>query len=180
MPIYYNEDSKEFHLQSEKIRYIINILKNNQLGHLYFGKKLRHRDSFSHLYTSEAKANVACVFEGDLSFSLDTSKQEYPAYGTTDFREPAFQVLQENGSRVTNFVYKNHKIYSGKPKLEGLPATYVEQENEASTLEISLYDDLIDAELILYYSIFEQFSAITRSVKFVNHGKGNINLTRAM
>ncbi|MEH7547896.1 alpha-galactosidase [Neobacillus vireti] len=180
MPIYYNEDSKEFHLQSEKISYIFNILKNNQLGHLYFGKKLRHRDSFSHLYTSEAKANVACVFEGDLSFSLDTSKQEYPSYGTTDFREPAFQVMQENGSRVTNFVYKGHKIYSGKPKLEGLPSTYVEQENEASTLEIILYDDLIDVELILYYSIFEQFSAITRSVKFVNHGKANINLTRAM
>ncbi|PLS03756.1 alpha-galactosidase [Neobacillus cucumis] len=180
MPIYYNENSKEFHLQSEKVSYIFTILKNNQLGHLYFGKKLRHRKSFAHLYTSEAKANVACVFEGDLSFSLDTSKQEYPGYGTTDFREPAFQILQENGSRVTNFIYKDHKIYSGKPKLEGLPATYVEKDHEASTLEISLYDDVIDAELILSYSIFEQFSAITRSVKFVNHGKENLNLTRAM
>lgn len=180
MPIYYNKDTQEFHLQSEKISYIFTILQNNQLGHLYFGKKLRHRDSFSHLYTSEAKANVACVFEGDLSFSLDTSKQEYPSYGTTDFREPAFQILQENGSRIANFVYKNHSIYSGKPKLEGLPATYVEKEEEAATLEISLYDELIDAEIILTYTIFEKFSALTRSVKFVNHGKESINLTRAM
>ncbi|XJZ26713.1 alpha-galactosidase [Bacillota bacterium Lsc_1132] len=180
MPIFYSKETNEFHLQSEKVSYIFTILKNNQLGHLYYGKRLKHRDSFSHLYTSKAKPNVACVFEGDLSFSLDTSKQEYPAYGTTDFREPAYQILQENGSRITNFVYKEHKIYSGKPNLEALPATYVEEEGEATTLEISLYDELINAEIILYYTIFEQFNAITRSVKFVNHGVENLNLTRAM
>jgi alpha-galactosidase len=180
MPIFFNKESNEFHLQSENTSYIFTILRNNQLGHLYFGKKLRHRESFSHLYTSKAKSNVACVFEGDLSFSLDTSKQEYPAYGTTDFREPAYQILQENGSRITNFEYKSHTIYHGKPKLEKLPATYVEHEDEASTLEISIYDQLIDTEIILQYTVYESLNAITRNAKFVNHGKENLNLTRAM
>jgi alpha-galactosidase len=180
MTIFFNKQSKEFHLQAGNTSYIFNILNNNQLGHLYYGKKLRHRESFSHLYTKEAKANLACVFEGDLSFSLDTSKQEFPAYGTTDFREPAYQILQENGSRITNFVYKGHSIYQGKPELEGLPATYVEKENEASTVEISLYDELIDAEIIMYYTVFERLNVITRSVKFLNHGKENLNLTRAL
>jgi alpha-galactosidase len=180
MTIFFNKQSKEFHLQAGNTSYIFNILNNNQLGHLYYGKKVRHRESFSHLYTKEAKANLACVFEGDLSFSLDTSKQEFPAYGTTDFREPAYQILQENGSRITNFVYKRHSIYQGKPELEGLPATYVEKENEASTVEISLYDELIDAEIIMYYTVFERLNVITRSVKFLNHGKENLNLTRAL
>lgn len=180
MPIFFNQESKEFHLQSGNTSYIFTILRNNQLGHLYFGKKLRHREPFSQLYTSKAKANIACVFEGDLSFSLDTSKQEYPAYGTTDFREPAYQILQENGSRITNFEYKSHTIFQGKPKLEGLPATYVEQEDEASTLEISLYDQLLDAEIILQYTVYEQLNVITRNAKFLNHGKQNLNLTRAM
>lgn len=180
MPILYNQHTQEFHLQGKDVSYIFTILENQQLGHLYYGKKLRHRDSFLHLYTTQAKSNVACVFEGDLTFSLDTLKQEYPAYGTTDFREPAYQILQENGSRITNFEYRGHRIYQGKPKLEGLPATYVETDNEASTLEISLYDDLIDAEIILQYSIFEQFNAITRNAKFINHGKENLNLARAL
>lgn len=180
MPILYNQDTKEFHLQSKNASYIFTVLENKQLGHLYYGKKLRHRHSFSHLYTSHARANVACVFEGDLDFSLDTLKQEYPSYGTSDFREPAYQILQENGSRITNFEYKGHRIYQGKPKLEGLPATYVEQNNEAATLEISLYDDVINAEMILQYTIFEQFNAITRNVKFINHGKENLNLARAL
>lgn len=180
MPIFFNKESNEFHLQSKNTSYIFTILNNNQLGHLYYGKKVRHRESFSHLYTSEAKSNVACVFEGDLTFSLDTSKQEFPAYGTTDFREPAYQILQANGSRITNFVYKGHHIFQGKPKLEGLPATYVERAHEAATVEISLVDELIEAEIILQYTIYEQLNVITRSAKFLNHGKENLNLTRAM
>ncbi len=180
MPILYNDATREFHLQTEKTSYIFSILKNEQLGQLYYGKKLRHRDSFERLFHIEEMPNTACVYEGDLVFSLDILKQEYPAYGTTDFREPAYQVLQQDGSRITNFVYQNHKIYQGKNKLEGLPATYVEDDAEATTLEISLYDEAIDMEIQLSYTAFEQLNAITRSARFINHGSKEVNLTRAM
>src|SRR5699024_5531323 len=138
MPIFYSNESKEFHLQGKNVSYILNILRNSQLGHLYYGKKLRHRDSFNHLYREEYRDNGTNVFEGDQTFALDTLKQEIPAYGTTDFREPVYQILQENGSRITNVEYQEHKIYKEKPSLEGLPATYLEDENEATTLEITL------------------------------------------
>lgn len=180
MPIFYSNESKEFHLQGKNVSYILNILRNSQLGHLYYGKKLRHRDSFNHLYREEYRDNGTNVFEGDQTFSLDTLKQEFPAYGTTDFREPAYQILQENGSRITNFEYQEHKIYKGKPSLEGLPATYVEDENEATTLEITLYDEVIDAELVLLYTVYEDLNVITRSAKFHNNGKEKLNLTRAL
>lgn len=39
MNIFYNENTKEFHLTNDKISYIFKILQNNQLGQLYFGKK---------------------------------------------------------------------------------------------------------------------------------------------
>lgn len=180
MPIFYNSETKEFHLQAKDVSYIFKILKNNQLGHLYYGKKLRHRDSFNHLYREEFRDNSTHVFEGDQTFSLDQLKQEFPAYGTTDFREPAYQILQENGSRITNFEYKEHKIYSGKPRLEGLPAVYAEEKDEVTTLEITLYDALIQAEIKLLYTVYESFNAITRSAKFSNNGSEQLNLTRAL
>lgn len=180
MSVFFNNENKEFHLQGKNVSYIFNILRNNQLGHIYYGKKLRHRDSFNHLYREEYRDNGTSVFEGDQTFSLDTLKQEFPAYGTTDFREPAYQILQENGSRITNFEYQQHKIYKGKPSLEGLPATYVEDENEATTLEITLYDEVIDAELVLLYTVYEDLNVITRSAKFYNNGKEKLNLTRAL
>lgn len=180
MPILYNDSTREFHLQTEKTSYILSVLENGQLGHLYYGKKLRHRNSFQRLFHVEATPNTACVNEGDLIFSLDLIKQEYPAYGATDFREPAYQVLQEGGSRITNFVYQHHDIYQGKKGLEGLPATYVENEDEATTLEVYLYDKEIDVEVRLSYTVFERGNAIARSSQFINRGQADVNLTRAM
>ena len=83
---------------------------------------------------------LPAFYEGDRFFSLEALRQEYPAYGTGDMRYPAYELLRENGSRLSGFVYQSHRIYPGKPKPPGLPATYVEKENEAETLEITLKD----------------------------------------
>lgn len=180
MPIHYNDETREFHIQSIGVSYIFKVLKNEQLGHLYYGKRLKHRNSFNHLYREEFRDNSTHVFEGDQTFSLDLLKQEYPAYGTTDFRQPSYQILQENGSRITNFKYKNYDIYKGKPSLDGLPSTYVESQEEATTLEIILFDELINAEIKLLYTVYENLNVITRSAKFINNGKEQLNLSRAL
>ena len=69
---------------------------------------------------------------------MEHIRQEYPVYGTTDYRHPAIELLQENGSRVSEFQYDSYEIIAGKPKLSGLPATYTESEEEAQTLRIFL------------------------------------------
>ena len=58
-------------------------------------------------------------------------KQERPVYGTTDYRAPMVEVLQSNGSRISDFVYVSHEVNADKPKLEALPATYTENDDEA-------------------------------------------------
>ena len=107
---------------------------------------------------------------------MEHIKQEYPSYGAGDMRYPAVEILQENGSRITDFVYQTHRIYDGKPALAGLPATYTEDSKEAQTLEIELKDELIHTTLILYYTIFEELPAITRSAKVIYHGTEKIVL----
>jgi alpha-galactosidase len=180
MPVIFNKNSNEFHLYNNEISYIFNIMPNSQLGHLYFGKAVKHRDSFEHIFQVEARALTACVFEGDLNFSLEHVKQEYPSYGTTDFRQPAFEILQKNGSRITDFKYKSNKIFSGKKKLTGLPATYVESEEESTTLEVVLFDDLINVEITLSYTIYENNPVITRSARYINHGTDEVYITNCM
>lgn len=180
MSIIFNQETKEFHLFNNNISYIFNILENNHLGHLYFGKKVKHRDSFKHLLKLRSCVLAPGIYEGNLDFSLEVIKQEYPSYGTSDFRLPAYQVEQANGSRITNFEYVSHNIYSGKPKLDKLPATYVENDEEATTIEIKLHDSVINAEIILIYTVFENYNAITRSVRFINNGQESIKLKRAL
>lgn len=178
--IMFNECTKEFHLTNDRISYLLCVLENGQLGHLYFGKKIRQRESFQHFVQMRTQSHTAYVFENDFLFSLDTIRQEYPSYGTTDFRNPAYQIEQENGSRITGFTYKSHEIFEGKKILKGLPAAYVEEPGEAVTLEITLEDALLRTELILSYTIYEKYDAICRSVRFINHGEQCLKLTRAL
>ena len=180
MSICYHEGSREFHLSNRDISYIITVLKNGQLGQLYFGKKLHDRESFAHLLELRHRPMAVCTYEGDSTFSMEHIKQEYPSYGAGDMRYPAVEILQENGSRITDFVYQTHRIYDGKPALAGLPATYTEDSKEAQTLEIELKDELIHTTLILYYTIFEELPVITRSAKVIYHGAEKIVLERAM
>ncbi|NOW05152.1 alpha-galactosidase [Clostridium beijerinckii] len=180
MAIIFNEKSREFHIYNEQISYIIKILDNNQLGNLYYGKRIHQRESFSYLFEGGMRASTSYVFEGDTYFSMQHTKQEYPSYGTTDFRYPAFEIKQKNGSKITNFEFENFNIFKGKKKLENLPATYVENEKEANTLEITLYDKVIKTRLLLSYTIFEDFPIITRSTKFIYEGKEKVILTKAM
>lgn len=180
MPITYNEQSREFHLYNNKISYLIKILANEQLGQLYFGKRIPNRENHDYLVENTYRPVTSYVFDDDYSFSLGNVKQEYPAYGTTDQRRPALDIKQPNGSRITDFKYVSHKIYAGKRKLTGLPATYVEDESEATTLEINLYDELIKVTLCLQYTIFENSAAIARSVKFSNDSDQKYQLKTAL
>ena len=178
--IIYHEESKEFHLYNDKISYIITVLKNGELGQLYFGRRLRERKSFGHLLELQRRPMTACAFPGDLSFSMEHIRQEYPSWGHGDMRYPAYEIEQESGSRITEFEYKTHRIYAGKPGLEGLPATYAESDDEAKTLEIELEDSLIQTRLILTYTIFRNHPAIARNARFVCGLTGGIRLNSAM
>lgn len=177
-----NSGNLEFHLSNEKVSYIFNVLENGELGHLYYGKKIRHRDSFEHMVqTANSELPITPnVLPENRGFSLDTLKQEYPAYGTGDYREPAISILQENGSRITNFKYKKYEVVKGKPALKGLPSTYVESDDEAETLLITLEDELIGAELVLTYTIFRGYPVITRNALVRNNGEEKLKLERVL
>lgn len=175
-----NEESLEFHLSNTHVSYIFRVLeKSNQLEHLYFGKKIHHSNSFSYLIEREQRPSNN-LYEGDHTSSLEHIKQEYPSFGTTDFRYPAFQIKHDTGDRVSHFEYADYKIHKGKPTLEGLPATYTENEDEASTLEIVLKDSYSPIFISLYYTIFRDKAVITRSVQFRNESQESIMLENAM
>lgn len=178
--IFFHDKPKEFHLNNGKISYIINVLRNGELGQLYYGKAISDRDSFAHLLELSPRAMAACVFPGDLTFSMEHIRQEYPSYGHGDMRNPAYEIEQKNGSRITEFSYQSHRIYAGKPMLSGLPATYVESPDEAMTLEITMEDRQIAVKMILSYTIYKDLSVIARNTRFECDLPDEITLTSAM
>lgn len=180
MSIVYHEDSKTFHLYNDSISYIMVLMRNGQLGQLYYGKKIRDKEDFSYLLETAGRPMTSYLYEQDRTFSLEHIKQEFPVYGTTDYRHPAVEIIQENGSHISEFCFESFEIQNGKPKLEGLPATYTEAEEEAQTLIVTLKDQVTGICVKLFYSIFATGGILTRSVQFLNLGTSPVYITKAM
>lgn len=178
--IIFHEKTKTFHLYNEHISYIMCVMENRHMGQLYYGKRIHDKTDFSYLLEKCCRPMASCVFEDDRLFSLEHIKQEYPVYGTTDYRCPAVEILQENGSRIVDFQYVGHTIINGKPKLAGLPATYAESEQEAKTLKLMLTDPVAHIGLELLYTIFDSGGVMARSARLFNEGKKPVHILSAM
>ncbi len=177
MGIFFDSAKKIFHLKAKDTSYVMEIARDGYLLHLYWGKEVneyRH-SNFLQLMDRGFSGNPY-QHKDDRTFSLDTLPQEYPQYGNSDFRKPGYQIQLENGSTVTDLRYDSHTIFKGKKSLAGLPATYIEKEEEAETLEITMIDALIGLKVVLSYSVFEQFNVISRSVKIMNDGDQSLKL----
>ena len=180
MAIVYHEQSKTFHLYNSSISYLIRIMENGQPENLYYGRKLRDRESFSHQHEEGERSHlVNCLPEPSL-LSMQYTRQECPVYGTGDFRDPALTIRQTNGSRISCFKYSGYSIEAGKDSLLPLPATYVEAPAEASTLKLTLYDEVSGTELVLSYTIYEAYPVICRNVRILQKGEETITLERVM
>lgn len=166
--IKFNEKTKVFNLSTNKTTYAIGLLNEKLLVHLYWGNKLK--SDINEAWTNDFCWRSHSPFDyGD--YSTNYIPLEYPQYGGGDSRICAFSAVYSDGSRVTKADFKGYEILKGKPLIEGLPSVYAETDDKVETLVITLHDELKDVDILLYYSVFEDFDVITRSVKIVNNGE---------
>ncbi|MCR5687703.1 MAG: alpha-galactosidase [Lachnospiraceae bacterium] len=178
MNIIWNKSSEQFHLYNDRISYIIGVAPCGELSNLYFGKRIHDRDDFTYVMFRMGMPNI--VVDADTeSYSMELNRQEYPSFGTTDFGTQAFEVETSNGSRISSFVYKDHRIYKGKHGITGLPATYAE-DDEAMTLEVDLEDEVAKMSITLFYTVFEDYPVIARHASFTNTGSERAKITKAL
>ena len=68
MPIKFHQDSHEFHLYNDQISYIIKVLRNDQLGQLYFGRRVPDRADHSYLVENGYRPMMSYVYDNDYDF----------------------------------------------------------------------------------------------------------------
>ncbi len=182
MAIRFEETTKNFYLETPKTSYIIGVVEDKYLFHAHYGKKIAYMpncDALAQKHTS----NYAVVNSDSydkLGLCGNDVLFEFSTYGSADYRTPTFHAQYESGSTVTQLWYDGYRIIKGKPALKDLPATYVEAENEATTLEIDLKDSVSGLKAILSYTVFENHDAIARSIRYINEGTSRIKLKSVM
>lgn len=178
MPITFDEKRKIFKLDTLDSTYAIGI-REGYLIHLYYGKKIPDDNlldlPFRGYFATISPKNVHV---DDYKFSLDVQPMEYSCNGSGDYRLAALSIKDSMGRTTTDIRYLDHKIYNGKPKLKGLPATYCNDDSEAQTLELITIDSFTGAKVTLYYTAFANYSVITESVKVENTGKETFEIEK--
>lgn len=181
MPIYFYPEKKIFKLDTAESSYIFKVYQENYLVHLYYGKKIpdtnltKFDDRFVNASFSARNANW-----GEAGPSVDSMPMEYGCNGCGDMRITGLQVRNADGNASTDIRYISHNIYSGKPKLPGLPALYANTKDECTTLEIKAVDKVTGLEATLFYTVFEKYSAMTRSVAVKNNSKKPMDIEKIM
>lgn len=176
MAIYYEEKNKIFRLDTKKSTYLIGLTPEGYVGHIYYGDRLFH-DVDSCLLRMEEAPFTPSVNKREKSAFLDAFPMEYPTGGIGDYRESCLNIRNEQGCMGSEFHYVSHEIYKGKRALEGLPASFG-NEDEVETLEILMEDPVLEVSLVICYSAFEKENVITRNVRICNHGKQTLKLEK--
>lgn len=177
MSIQVNASNRLFHLQTKHTSYVFHVIEDGSLGQLYYGPKIPFKDDYANLNTREEHDCTNTRTDEDIEFQAELLKQEYAGLGKGDYRYPAFQITYPNGSRTSEFQYRDYELKDGKARLTGLPSTFADDSNDSQTLTVKLADG--DLELQLHYTIFADEDVIVRSTTFVNHGK-TVFLNRAL
>lgn len=173
-------ENRIFHMQNEKISYIINLLKNDNLGHVYFGNKLGDlsADDIEYMFLNESKSAGTVKYSADIqNFTLHDQYQEVPVYGTSDFKEGVVEVFEADVPLYLDFQYAGHEVKKGKPRNLALPTTFG-NETDVETLVIKLIDQENLLQMDVSYSIFAGSSTIARSQKITNLSSKKRELTR--
>lgn len=179
MSIKFFEKHKVFKLDGKNTSYIIAIVDEEQfLGHVYFGKKIVD-ENVNYLMRTEEPPFLPSKNNRDRVCFYDSFPTEYSTHGIGDFRETCLAVKDINGNTACRLPYSSHRIYGGKEKLHGMPATFG-NEKECTSLEITCIDKDLNLEVILVYTVFEELDAVTRSVRIKNCSKNSITITKAL
>ena len=177
MSIHFNETTGVFSLETVGSLYQMKVAEGGVLLHLYYGR--RTGADMSYLLRTADRGFSGNPYEQRMNrgFSLDTLPQEYSGNGVGDYRVPAVQAVQANGSRSVDLRYQGHRLLDGKRDPAALP--HVRCDETCRTLEITLRDAATGLEALLYYTVFPEKDVIVRSARLVNRGKSAMTLTKA-
>lgn len=163
-------------MQTDRLSYIFRARADGEPIQLYFGARIHHRPRYPNLERAEPRKSTPTRPSGE---QPELMRCEYASPGRGDYRHPAYQIGQADGSRITGFGYRGYRLLDGKQRLAGLPSTFDDYGDDAQTLVIELYDDLAKASLELSYAVFPHQDVIVRSALFRDDGDADLTIHAA-
>ena len=157
-------DDLVFSLSNAHFSYVFNVSQEGILEHMFFGGTLSEPLNVPR-HNRRVLRHGTTMFKSSPNYSLNDTPLEYPCFGSSDYRQPAFHGVNADGNGVFFFHYLGHRLAGEKPKLDGLPSARGEG---SESLIITLEDKLKGLQLELIYTIWPDHAVLSRSVRYKN------------
>lgn len=198
-----------FTLHTANSTYQMKTDEHGVLLHTYYGRHTDETD-YSYMIWRMDRGFSGNIEEAgtDRTYSLDYLPQEFPVYGSGDYRVNALQADLGSGVSDCLLFFDSYRIWHGKYALPGLPAMFSGEKDDKEdavsslssvgktdvvhslnpaasadgidTLEIVLKDSREDFYVHLFYGVFEKYDVITRAVVLENRTDHVITVKRLM
>jgi alpha-galactosidase len=145
----YDEAAKVFRIDSGETSYVLGINELKQVQTLYWGARLAEGDTFKAAHSSRGSS----AFD----MSVNTTPQEFVAWGQGLFVEPDVKVTFPDGNRDLVLEYVSHKI-------------------DGDTLAIVMKDISREVYVTLQYKADDATGVLRRSAQVENKTGGDITL----
>lgn len=175
MSITFIKETNTFYLDGKNVTYAFFINQFGYAEHLYYGNTIGH-DDLTYLRGRGCGSRDATVpgYDGGGINSYHYFPSELAFFGTGDYREPAVELLNPAGDRLTELLYDSHEILQEKPKINGMPAL-----RGGETLVVHLKDKVTAFACDLYYTVYDDTDVIARRAVYINGGESRVTLNRA-
>lgn len=177
MSIKINLKENLFTIHTEHTTYQMAVGAYGYLFHLYYGKRTEGDMRYLLTYYDRGFSPSPYEAELDKTFSLDALPQEYASYGTGDFRTPALEIRNGDGTYSCDLRFCSARVLEEKYRIPGMPAVHTE--GVGQTLEIVLEDKVSGVTVTLLYGVIEGSDVITRAVKIKNEGEETVQIEKA-
>lgn len=169
-----------FRLDTANTSYIFRVSKFGHLETIHYGELLQDQSLEAIILKHTAVIGSTVAYDAsDPLYSLDTLTLEWSGIGKGDYRHSPAEIRMPDGSFVTDFKYKDHRIVDGCIPIQTLPSAYSVQ-SDSQTLEITLTDDPSEVTLLMYYTVFPKSDVISRRVVLVNHNENPLIIRSLM
>lgn len=174
MPITFDARKKIFKLDTCSSSYVIGITEQGLLYHHYYGATVDDVD-LSYLQERCGLAGLEATSSQNSLVRMGVQQIEYSTFGIGDYRPTAFRIKAASGNSTTSLAYVSHRIYGGKPDIAGMPETHA-SDDEATTLEILVFDEVTSVYVTLFYTVFEKLAVMTRHCVVENRSDKAVNI----
>lgn len=175
MAIRYDADKQRFMLETANTQYVFDIGIGKFLVHRHYGAKVEESDFFTEVaYRSGSPYEAG----SNPRFSMNDKCSEFAFFGNSNFGASALKLRAPAGDCCTRFEYKGHEIFAGRKVISGIPSARAQEDTE--TLAVTLFDEVTQCELILYYTVFPSLDIISRHFALKNVGEEKVKIEKAM